>query len=69
MGAFFVLAMLVLVAVVSAIGWAVSGLLSAAFGTQHVPGLWALVVILLVIGVVGFGRLVRRAAIPVGDLV
>jgi two-component system sensor histidine kinase BaeS len=69
MGAFFVLAMLLLVVVVSALGWAVSGLLSAAFGTQHVPGLWTFVLILLIIGIVAIGRLVRRAAIPVGDLV
>ncbi len=69
MGAFFVLAMLVLVLVVSALGWAVSGLLTAAFGTQHVPGLWAVVLLLLVAGVAAVGRLVRRAAIPVGDLV
>ena len=69
MGAFFALIVLLLVAAVSALAWAISGLLTATFGTQPVPGLWVIVLLVLVVGIAGFGRLVRRAAIPVGDLV
>lgn len=69
MGAFFALIVLLLVGAVSALAWAISGLLTAAFGTQPIPGLWVIVLLVLVVGIAGFGRLVRRAAIPVGDLV
>jgi two-component system sensor histidine kinase BaeS len=69
MGALIAVIVLLLVAAVSALAWAISGLLSAAFGTQPIPGLWVIVLLVLVVGIAGFGRLVRRAAIPVGDLV
>ena len=66
--AFFVLAVLVAVTLVTVLAWAISGLLAATFGGGQVPFV-GVAVVLVLIAVAAIGRVVRRAAIPVGDLV
>ena len=69
MGAFFALIVLLLVAAVSALAWVILRASHRRLWVAACP--WAVgdVLLVLVVGIARFGRLVRRAAIPVGDLV
>jgi two-component system sensor histidine kinase BaeS len=65
---FFILAMLVGVGLITVLAWALSGLMTAVFGGGGAPFV-SLVVFLALVAVAVLGRVFRRAAMPVGDLV
>ncbi|MEO8245584.1 MAG: HAMP domain-containing sensor histidine kinase [Chloroflexota bacterium] len=69
-GAFGVLVAAVFVAVITGVVWLVSGALTSLFGPTEAPGaVIALAVVLAVVGLLVVGRVVRRAAAPLGELV
>ena len=69
-GGFGVLVTAIFVAVITGVVWLVSGALTSLFGPTEAPGVViALAVLLALIGLLVVGRVVRRAAAPLGELV
>lgn len=69
-GAFGVLVTAVFVAVITGVVWLVSGALTSLFGPTEAPGVViALGIVLALAGLLVVGRVVRRAAAPLGELV